>query len=86
MGGAREFGCFGAVFAVLRRMRSMFSRSFFAVRLILNVFVGCILFSMAIPNCYVPEGMGGPQHFNWHALGVPSLFFGLCTFALWVRR
>ena len=67
-------------------MRSIFSRSFFAVRVILNVFVGCILYVVAIPNCYVPVGMDGTQHFNWLGLGTPSLFFLLCTFALWVRR
>src|SRR5215469_4726756 len=80
----RDLRDFGLIFAVFRHMRSMFSRSFFAVRLILNVFVGCVLYSIAIPNCYVPEGMGG-QHFNWLGLGTPSLFFGLCTFVLWVR-
>jgi hypothetical protein len=67
-------------------MRSMFSRSFFAVRLILNVSVGCILFAIALPSCYAHVGMDGSQHFNWLALGTPSVFFGLCTFALWVRR
>jgi hypothetical protein len=67
-------------------MRAIFSRSFFAVRFILNVSVGCILYSIAIPNCYATDGMAGPQYFNWLALGTPSLFFGLCTFALWVRR
>jgi hypothetical protein len=56
------------------------------VRLILNISVGCILYMIAIPNCYVPEGMGGAQHFNWVGLGTPSIFFLLCTFALWVRR
>lgn len=73
-------------FCCLDWMRSVFSRSFFAVRLILNISVAGILYIMALPNCWVAEGMDGAEHFNWVALGTPSLFFGLCTFALWVRR
>ena len=82
----REFLHFGSISARFCGMRSIFSRSFFAVRLILNVFVGCVLYVIAIPSCYVPQGMDGTQHFNWLGLGTPSLFFLLCTFALWVRR
>jgi len=61
-------------------------RRFVAARLIVNLLLALVLYAITIPNCFVPDTLFSPAHFNWSGLLPPTLFLAVCTFALWLRR
>lgn len=48
----------------------------------MNILVALVMYMVTIPNCYVPAIGGRQAYFAWMGLVPPSLFVGLCTFAI----
>ena len=59
---------------------------FVAARVTVNIIVALVMYMVTIPNCYVPAIGSRQAYFAWDGLVPTTVFVGLCTFALWLKR